>query len=114
MKSPYANIEGWRTEAHPNAVVGTLDAIEAKFGIPVLYTFACSLPGRRSGGELAVKALTYWWLEEHGHGRVLIDDGWVVGHVWEVFARPQDSACGAPHAFQRPSTNPPMPRAGRC
>ena len=26
------------TEVHPNAVCGTLDAIEAKFGIPVIYT----------------------------------------------------------------------------
>ena len=26
------------SEVHPNAVCGTLDAIEAKFGIPVIYT----------------------------------------------------------------------------
>jgi len=73
MKSPYANIEGW-TEAHPNAVVGTLDAIEAKFGIPVLYTSRVrSWPRSGRRGWLS-KHFTYWWLEEHGHGRVLIDE----------------------------------------
>ena len=35
IKSPYD--DGY-TEAHPNAVSGSLDALEAKFGIPVIYT----------------------------------------------------------------------------
>jgi ERCC4-type nuclease len=34
IKSPYD--EGY-TEAHPNAVSGSLDALEVKFGIPVIY-----------------------------------------------------------------------------
>ena len=29
---------GIPSDVHPNAVVGTLDAIEAKFGIPIIYT----------------------------------------------------------------------------
>jgi len=43
---------------HPNAVCGTLDAIEAQFGIPVLYTSADLLlaytdksPDRLRGGR---------------------------------------------------------------
>lgn len=39
MKSYYhAQDEDLLTEAHPNAVCGTYDAIEAKFGIPIIYT----------------------------------------------------------------------------
>jgi ERCC4-type nuclease len=59
---------------HPNAVCGTLDAIEAKFGIPVLYTSAHrGLATERAASWLS-KHFTYWWLEHHGLGRVLIDD----------------------------------------
>jgi len=73
MKSPYANIEGLETEAHPNAVVGTLDAIEAKFGVPVLYTSRFRDLAEERAASWLSKHFTYWWLEEHGHGRVLID-----------------------------------------
>lgn len=60
--------------AHPNAVCGTLDAIEAKLGIPVLYTSADrNLATERAASWLS-KHFTYWWLESHGLGRVLIDD----------------------------------------
>jgi len=58
---------------HPNAVCGTLDAIEAKFGIPVIYTSTNrNLATERAASWLS-KHFTYWWLEEQGHGRVLID-----------------------------------------
>ncbi len=58
---------------HPNAVCGTLDAIEAKFGIPIIYTSTLeSLATERAASWLS-KHFTYWWLEEHGFGRVLID-----------------------------------------
>jgi ERCC4-type nuclease len=61
------------TEVHPNAVCGTLDAIEAKFGIPVIYTSAArDLATERAASWLS-KHFTYWWLERHGYGRVLID-----------------------------------------
>ena len=73
MKSPYDDMGGLETDAHPNGVVGTLDAIEAKFGIPVLYTSRIGgLVEERAASWLS-KHFTYWWLEEHGHGRVLID-----------------------------------------
>jgi len=41
VKSPYG--EEYNTSAHPNAVSGTLDALEARFGIPVIYT-SCYRP----------------------------------------------------------------------
>ena len=58
---------------HPNAVVGTLDAIEAKFGIPILYTSAVRRLATERAASWLSKHFTYWWLEKNGHGRVLID-----------------------------------------
>ena len=64
---------GIPSDVHPNAVVGTLDAIEAKFGIPIIYTSTVrSLATERAASWLS-KHFTYWWLEKNGHGRVLID-----------------------------------------
>lgn len=69
---------GWEetgipSSVHPNAVCGTLDAIEAKFNIPIIYTsIDRELATERAASWLS-KHFTYWWLEEHGHGRVLID-----------------------------------------
>ena len=61
------------SKVHPNSVCGTLDAIEAKFGIPVIYTSRVqSLATERAASWLS-KHFVYWWLEEHGYGRVLID-----------------------------------------
>jgi ERCC4-type nuclease len=58
---------------HPNAVCGFLDAIEAKFGIPVIYTSTeQDLATERAASWLS-KHFTYWWLEQHHLGRVLID-----------------------------------------
>lgn len=58
---------------HPNAVCGTLGAIETKFGIPIIFTsMVRDLATERAAGWLS-KHFTYWWLEQHGHGRVLID-----------------------------------------
>jgi len=58
---------------HPNAVCGLLDAIEAKFGIPVIYTSTVhDLATERAASWLS-KHFTYWWLEEQGLGRILID-----------------------------------------
>jgi ERCC4-type nuclease len=58
---------------HPNAVCGTLDAIEAKFSIPIIYTsMKRELATERAASWLS-KHFTYWWLEQHGLGRVLID-----------------------------------------
>jgi ERCC4-type nuclease len=61
------------SDVHPNAVCGMLDAIEAKFGIPIIYTSAVrDLATERAASWLS-KHFTYWWLEQQGHGRVLID-----------------------------------------
>ncbi len=61
------------SRVHPNSVVGLLDAIEAKFGIPViLSSMHRNLCVERAASWLS-KHFTYWWLETHGHGRILID-----------------------------------------
>ena len=61
------------SEVHPNAVCGTLDAIEAKFAIPVIYASTnLNLATERAASWLS-KHFTYWWLEQHDYGRVLID-----------------------------------------
>jgi len=61
------------SEVHPNAVCGTLDAIEAKFGIPVIYTSTVQDLATERAASWLSKHFTYWWLEQEGHGRVLID-----------------------------------------
>jgi ERCC4-type nuclease len=61
------------SEVHPNAVCGTLDAIEAKFGIPVIYTSTIQNLATERAASWLSKHFTYWWLEQHGFGRVLID-----------------------------------------
>ena len=58
---------------HPNAICGTLDAIEAKFGIPVIYTSTVQDLATERAASWLSKHFTYWWLEEQGLGRVLID-----------------------------------------
>ena len=61
------------SDVHPNAVCGTLDAIEAKFGIPVIYASTVQNLATERAASWLSKHFTYWWLEEQGHGRVLID-----------------------------------------
>jgi ERCC4-type nuclease len=61
------------SEAHPNAVCGTFDAIEAKFGIPVLYTSRVRALSTEKAASWLSKHFTYWWLEQNGHDRTLID-----------------------------------------
>jgi hypothetical protein len=58
---------------HPNAVVGTLDAIEAKFGIPILSTSTVRRLATERAASWLSKHFTYWWPEKNGHRRVLID-----------------------------------------
>lgn len=73
MKTPYHRFENLQTEAHPNAVCGTLDAIEAKFGIPVLYSSRNRDLASEKAASWLSKHFMYWWLEQNGHDRVLID-----------------------------------------
>lgn len=69
VKSPYG--EEYNTSAHPNAVSGTLDALEARFGIPVIYT-SCYRPlAEEKAASWLSKHFTYWYLETNGFGRVL-------------------------------------------
>jgi ERCC4-type nuclease len=61
------------SEVHPNAVCGTFDAIEAKFGIPIIYSSGNQDLATERAASWLSKHFTYWWLENQGHGRVLID-----------------------------------------
>ncbi len=79
IEASYEDIKrGWDTDeiqsdVHPNAVCGLLDAIEAKFGIPILLTSRHrDLATERAASWLS-KHFTYWWLEQNGYGRILID-----------------------------------------
>ena len=79
VEATYEDIKaGWDTseimsDVHPNSVCGFLDAIEAKFGIPIILTSRDrSLATERAASWLS-KHFTYWWLEQNGHGRILID-----------------------------------------
>ena len=70
VKTPYDEDEH-NTRAHPNAVSGTLDALEARYGIPVVYT-SCYRPlAEERAASWLSKHFTYWYLEENGFGRVL-------------------------------------------
>jgi ERCC4-type nuclease len=69
IKSPYD--EEFTTHAHPNAVSGTLDALEAKFGIPVIYTSQYRPLAEEKAASWLSKHFTYWYLEENGFCRVL-------------------------------------------
>lgn len=61
------------SEVHPNAVCGFLDAIEAKFSIPVIHTSRIKALATERAASWLSKHFTYWWLEQNGHGRLLID-----------------------------------------
>lgn len=61
------------SNVHPNVVCGTLDAIEAKFGIPIIYTSTVKELATERAASWLSKHFTYWWLEQNGYGRVLID-----------------------------------------
>ena len=68
IKSPY---DADYTLAHPNAVSGSLDALEAKFGIPVIYTSQHKPLAEEKAASWLSKHFTYWYLEKNGFGRVL-------------------------------------------
>jgi ERCC4-type nuclease len=79
IEASYEDIKrGWDmdeipSEVHPNAVCGLLDAIEAKFGIPVLLTSRRRRLATERAASWLSKHFTYWWLEQNGYGRILID-----------------------------------------
>jgi len=69
VKSAYG--EEYNTAAHPNAISGTLDALEARFGIPVIYTSLYRPLAEEKAASWLSKHFTYWHLEQNGYGRVL-------------------------------------------
>lgn len=69
IKSPYTQTEF--IKAHPNGVIGTLDALEAKFGIPVIFTSQNRALAEEKAASWLSKHFTYWWLESNQMGRVL-------------------------------------------
>jgi len=79
VEATYEDIKrGWGmdeipSDVHPNSVCGLLDAIEAKFGIPVLLTSRHRELATERAASWLSKHFTYWWLEQNGHGRILID-----------------------------------------
>lgn len=74
VEATYEDIKsyyGEYTQAHPNAVSGTLDALEAKFGIPVVYTSRYQELAEEKCASWLSKHFTYWHLESNGMGREL-------------------------------------------
>lgn len=69
IKTPYG--EEYNTLAHPNAVSGILDALEARYGIPVIYTSRYRPLAEEKAASWLSKHFTYWYLETNGFGRVL-------------------------------------------
>jgi ERCC4-type nuclease len=72
IKGGFDDFDG-PSRVHPNAVCGTLAAIEAKFGIPIIYTSTIRELATEQAASWLSKHFTYWWLEKRGLGRVLID-----------------------------------------
>lgn len=76
VEASYEDIKTWydedlNTSAHPNAVSGSLDALEAKFGVPVIYTSRYRPLAEEKAASWLSKHFTYWYLEKGGMGRVL-------------------------------------------
>lgn len=59
------------TSAHPNGVSGSLDALEARYGIPVIYTSQHRPLAEEKAASWLSKLFTYWHLERNKMGRVL-------------------------------------------
>ncbi|HZK82873.1 MAG TPA: ERCC4 domain-containing protein [Humisphaera sp.] len=79
IEASYEDIKrGWDTDeiqsdVHPNSVCGLLDAIEAKFGIAILLTSRHRELATERAASWLSKHFTYWWLEQNGYERILID-----------------------------------------
>lgn len=71
VKTPYSFAS--LVEAHPNGISGSLDAIEARYGIPIIYTSSNRALAAEKAASWLSKVYTYWWLETQGLGRVLKD-----------------------------------------
>jgi hypothetical protein len=69
IKTPYR--EELCMKASPNAVSGTLDAVEARFQIPVIYASRNRELAEEKAASWISKHFTYWYLEMNQLGRVL-------------------------------------------
>ncbi|MYM92552.1 ERCC4 domain-containing protein [Duganella vulcania] len=69
VKSPYNFTQD--VAAHPNGVSGSLDALEVRFGVPVIYTSTNRALAEEKAASWLSKTYTYWWLESQGLGRIL-------------------------------------------
>jgi ERCC4-type nuclease len=61
------------TKAHPNGISGSLDAINAKYGIEILYTARRRDLAQERAASWLSKHYLYWYLETQGMGRTLQD-----------------------------------------
>lgn len=61
------------SDASPNSIVGTLDAIQARWNIPILYTSRVRSLAIEKCASLLSKYATYHFLESNGLGRILQD-----------------------------------------
>lgn len=68
VKSPYP---GEFSSAHPNGISGSLDAIEARWGIPVIYTSRHRVLAEEKAASWLSKHWTYHYLETNNMGRCL-------------------------------------------
>ena len=79
IEASYEDLKlGWNTveiqsDVHPNAVCGLLDAVKAKFGISILLTSRHRRLATERAASWLSKHFTYWWLEQNGYERILID-----------------------------------------
>lgn len=71
VKTPYTFASS--VMAHPNGVVGSLDAIEARWGIPVIYTSKNRALAEEKLASWLSKHFTLHFLESNGMGRYLQD-----------------------------------------
>jgi hypothetical protein len=57
----------------PEGSRSVLNAVGTRFRVPILLTLQHrELPTERAAGWIS-KHFTYWWLEQNGYGRILID-----------------------------------------
>ncbi len=59
------------SKAHPNGIAGSLDAINARYNIDILYTSRLRQLAQERAASWLSKKYLYWYLETHGLGRVL-------------------------------------------
>lgn len=67
LKTPYAE-----SQAHPNAVLGSIVAVQERWNIPV-YFLDTFLLAEEFVASMLSKYHAYWWLEKNGYERCLVE-----------------------------------------